>query len=337
MKKKKIGIVGFPALYGGAGVELDHQMTLWHEMGYELHLIPTMKHIENEPLLGKTLYRATIHEYGDYEVLKGMPVISFCNDIFLTDIAKIKEVAEKTIFVNCMTWLFNDEKKAHKDGLIDLFLYQSKRTQGKVNDDLKKINDNYNWKVFNSWFDDSAFPFHTTRDESKFRFGRISREDGDKYYKRSLWIYETMVAPVLKDGIILGFDNRSEKKIGTPPPWIRTYPGGGITQKEFYAHSACIIQPADTTENWPRVGMEAMASGSLLIVDKRGGWEDMIIHGETGWLCDDERSFVYHASRAAFEVKERQVMVKNAKEFLVEELNNKEKSIENWKEIFGEP
>ncbi|MEG1937685.1 MAG: hypothetical protein RR138_01215 [Akkermansia sp.] len=32
-----------------------------------------------------------------------------------------------------------------------------------------------------------------------------------------------------------------------------------------------ILQPTDTTENWPRIGFEAMASGSVLIVDKRGG------------------------------------------------------------------
>ena len=38
IKERCIGIVGFPGLYGGAEVELDYQMTLWKEMGYELHL-----------------------------------------------------------------------------------------------------------------------------------------------------------------------------------------------------------------------------------------------------------------------------------------------------------
>ncbi|MEG1507900.1 MAG: hypothetical protein RR373_04635 [Akkermansia sp.] len=39
-----------------------------------------------------------------------------------------------------------------------------------------------------------------------------------------------------------------------------------------------ILQLTDTTKNWPRIGFEAMANGSVLIVDKRGGWEQMIIH-----------------------------------------------------------
>ena len=329
----KIGVVGFPGLYGGAGVELDNHLTLWHEMGYDIHIVAT-GNPESEPLLQKTLVRAHIHAPGEFSALKGMPVISFCNDVFLNKIDEIKKYAGKTIFVNCMTWLFDKEKKAHEKGLIDLFLYQTARTQAKVGATLEGINKNYNWKVFHSWFDDTNFPFHKNRQHDKFRFGRISREDGDKFAKDTLFVYETMVAPVLKSGIMLGFDKRSEDKIGKSPNWIRVYPGCGITQQEFYAHCECIIQKADTFENWPRVGMEAMSSGSVLIVDKRGGWEDMVKHGETGWLCKDSREFIYYSSRMAFEHAERDAMALKAYEFF-QDMNDKEKSKQHWREIFA--
>jgi glycosyltransferase involved in cell wall biosynthesis len=231
-----------------------------------------------------------------------------------------------------MSWLFPAEKEAHKKGLIDLFLYQTKHTQEKVGADLKKINKNYNSKVFSSWFDSSKFPFHANRLNDRFRFGRISREDGDKYAKDTLWIYETMVAPGMKDGIILGFDDRSEKKIGKPPNWIRAYPGNGITQQEFYAHCACIIQKADTYENWPRMGMEAMASGSVLIVDNRGGWCEMVKHGVTGWLCNDSKEFVYYASRMAYEPHERAAIAQNARDYL-SQIVGEEKSMQSWREV----
>ena len=68
---RKLGIVGFPSLYGGAGVELDNQMTLWYDMGIELHLIPTYDP-SNEPLLNRTLYRAKVHSPCDYSKLKNM-------------------------------------------------------------------------------------------------------------------------------------------------------------------------------------------------------------------------------------------------------------------------
>lgn len=333
MEKKKIGVVGFPGLYGGANVELDCQLTLWNEMGYEIHLVPT-HNPANEPLLKKTLDRSIVHLPSDFEKLKDMPVISFCNDVFLSKLAEIKKFAKKTIFVNCMTWLFDQEKKDHKDGLIDLFLYQTHHTQQKVAPTLIKINPNYKFKIFTSWFDDSRFLFFSDRPNDKFRFGRISREDGDKYSKDTLWIYETMVSPVLKSGIILGYDHRSESKIGKPPDWIRTYPGNGISQQEFYAHCSTIIQKCDTYENWPRVGFEAAYSGSVLIVDDRGGWKEMVKHGETGWLCKDSRDFVYYSSRMAYEYIEREKMAKKAKEYFQDVINNREKSKEDWKEIF---
>jgi len=197
---------------------------------------------------------------------------------------------------------------------------------------LKKINKNFKCQLFKSYFDKTKFPFHANRLNDRFRFGRISREDADKYAKETLWIYETMVSPGPKDGIILGFDNRSKEKIGQPPDWIRAYIGNGITQQEFYAHCACIIQKCDTYENWPRVGMEAMASGSVLIVDNRGGWREMVKHGQTGWLCDEGKDFVYYASRMAYEPHEREAIANNAREYL-DELTGEAESMRSWNEV----
>jgi glycosyltransferase involved in cell wall biosynthesis len=79
--------------------------------------------------------------------------------------------------------------------------------------------------------------------------------------------------------------------------------------------------------------MEAMASGSVLIVDDRGGWQDMVKHGETGWLCKDSRDFVYYSSRMAYEKDERDKMAKRGREWL-SEMNDKERCKKAWEEIF---
>jgi glycosyltransferase involved in cell wall biosynthesis len=125
-----------------------------------------------------------------------------------------------------------------------------------------------------------------------------------------------MVAPVLKSGIILGINDEIRKKIGREPDWIHGFPAGGLTAQALYAHAACIIQMSDGEENLPRVGFEAMASGSLLIVDDRGGWRELVRHRETGFLCRDQRDFVYYASRAAYEPDERRRMAGNARAWL---------------------
>lgn len=43
-------------------------------------------------------------------------------------------------------------------------------------------------------------------------------------------------------------------------------------------------------------------------MDRRGGWQLRVEDGVTGWLCGDDREFVYKASRCAFETEERNQM-----------------------------
>ncbi len=186
------------------------------------------------------------------------------------------------------------------------------------------------------YFHAEEFPFIDDRPDDKFRFGRISRGDADKFHSRQLWIYETMTAPVLKEGIILGWDDRAAKKFGRQPdPYIRCLAEGGMTQQEFYRHCEAVIMSTETFENLPRVGFEAMASGSILVVDNRGGWQILVEDGETGWLCNDDREFVYKASRCAFEKDERDAMRLAARKKLEQEWGL-EASIISWERVFDE-
>jgi glycosyltransferase involved in cell wall biosynthesis len=139
----------------------------------------------------------------------------------------------------------------------------------------------------------------------------------------------------MKSGLFLGFDHRSEQKIGKPFPWIRCATDQNeVSQQEFYRHCEIILQPSDTTENWPRIGFEAMASGSVLIVNNRGGWKQMVEHGKTGWLCDHERDFIYYASKMAYEPNQRADMASAARERGLS-LGSLEQSIASWEEVFA--
>lgn len=188
---------------------------------------------------------------------------------------------------------------------------------------------------FTPYFHRGDFPYVENRLKDKFRFGRISRADADKFNLRQLWIYETMTAPVLKEGLILGWGPNVEKKFGRQPhSYIRALPAGSMPQQEFYQHADAIIMATDTFENLPRVGFEAMASGSVLVVDNRGGWKVQVEDGVTGWLCRDDREFVYKASRCAFESEERQQM----REAALRKLDagwGLEAAMQSWEQVFG--
>jgi glycosyltransferase involved in cell wall biosynthesis len=338
--KQNIFVYGFPGLYGGAGTELHHQIIVWVKMGLGVNIIPTNGGYKNEPLYKEMLdIGVRIHNFNDFSVIKqGCPVLGFCNSEFLDNLPQIYEKSKNTVFVNCMTWLFDKEKQRMKEGLIHAFLYQNKEVLDINMPKLRAINSDPSivFADFNPYFDATKFPFIENRDDTTFNIGRISHQDTDKFAKNTLHIWDYAVAPVMKKGYMLGFGKKSEEKIGKPYDWITTYPDqNSCSQQEFYKKCHVLLQPMDTTENYPRIGFEAMSSGSILIVDNRGGWRKQVKHGVTGWLCNHERDFIYYASKMAYEPEVRKKMAVDAKKWC-EELSSLESSTKSWGNVFKE-
>ncbi|HRH97845.1 MAG TPA: glycosyltransferase [Prosthecobacter sp.] len=339
-RKCRVFAHGFPGRYGGASTELHHQIKLWLAMGVEVHIIPSQVNYQNEPLFSELVQSGVIiHGCNQWEALTAEDVtMGFCNAEFLTHLPEIHARTKRTVFINCMTWLFDMEKQRMAEGMIALFLYQNEEVRQKNMPVLQALNPKANARflTFTPYFDATAFPFIEERPTDHFGCGRISRQDADKYAANTLHIYEYFVAPVMKRGLFLGFDARSEAKIGRPHSWITTACDSSIiSQQDFYKHCQIILQPSDTTENWPRVGFEAMASGSVLIVDDRGGWRQMIEHGKTGFLCQHERDFIYYASKMAYEPDLRREIAHNARQRGLE-LGGFEKAKESWERVFRE-
>jgi hypothetical protein len=337
MSGAKIFVYGFPTLYGGAGTELHHQLRLWRTLDLEVHIIPSAPGYMSEKLFPELVANnIVVHDCNEFEVIdKGAPVFGFCSVAFLDRIDDIRAHSTNTVFVNCMTLLFEGERRRMAEGKIRAFLYQ--------NDDIRLANapllqalntdaETY-FLSFKPYFDASLFPFIGYRSDQWFGCGRISRREREKYASNTLHIYDSFVSPMPKRGLFLGFDASCEGKIGKPDDWIRVANQNECTQQEFYSFCEIVLQPADLTENWPRVGFEAMASGSILIVDNRGGWRRQISHGLTGWLCNDERDFIYYASKMAHEPELRLEMASRARE-RIEELGGYDVAKESWEDVF---
>ncbi|MCB9875190.1 MAG: glycosyltransferase [Planctomycetaceae bacterium] len=330
----RLCVIGHPSRLGGADTELDHQIHCWQAMGVEVHICHTGDLDDNLRAM-KLVERGCIyHEPRDWASLQGLHCISFCNGEYLKSLPEIRRFAKSTSWVNCMTWNFDEEIEMHAKGLIDFHLYQTAHAYARVSPALHDLG-GYTPLMFTPYFHSADFPFRHARPRDRFRFGRISRCDPGKFGARQLWIYETMTAPVLKEGLILGWDHRIEEKLGKPASYVKTLPAGDISQREFYDFCDAVILTTETFENLPRVGFEAMASGSILIVDNRGGWQKLVEDGVTGWLCDDDREFVYKASRCAFEISEREAMARCAADRLRENWGL-ETSIESWGKVFEE-
>lgn len=332
---KQLCVIGHPSKLGGADTELDHQIGLWIDMGIRVYICHTGGFDDNLKKMRQEMEgRGCIYlDSKSWKDLTGFHTISFCNGQFLENLPVIKKYAKSTTFVNCMTWNFPKELQRHSEGLIDFHLYQTQHQFDRVSPRLIAANNTYRYNMFNPYFNTEKFPYIHRTDRSTFRFGRISRGDADKYSGHQIWIWETMTAPVLKSGHVLGWDHRASNKLGKLPSYIQGYPEGGITQQKLYELCDIIIMSTDTFENLPRVGFEAMSSGSVLVVDNKGGWKVLVEDGKTGWLCDNHREFIYKASRSAFEWDETAQLRINAREKLEKEWG-KENSSKCWEKIF---
>jgi glycosyltransferase involved in cell wall biosynthesis len=273
------------------------------------------------------------HKSRDWASLEGLDCISYCNAEFLTALPEIKKYARSTTFVNCMTWNFDAEVEMQGRNLIDFHLYQTRHGFDRISPKLKGEGC-YRPLFYKPYFHTADFPYVEKRPTDAFRFGRISRPDPAKFHESQLWIYATMTAPVPKAGLIMGWSPEVQRKLcQQPDPYIAAVNPGWTSAREFYRFCDVIIMTTDTFENLPRVGFEAMASGSVLVVDDRPGWRLLVDTGVTGWLCADQREFVYRATRLAYESTERDQLRGAARSKLENEWGEKA-AAEEWEQVF---
>ena len=136
---REVWVAGFPSFYGGADTELDHLIDLLVSYGVDVHLVPMFGC--DERMKATVVERGcTVHAYRD-DVFKDRTVVSFCNGRFLEHLPAIVEAGRprRVIWFNCMTWLFEREKEAHRNGWIDYFGFQSQYQRNMLTPQLEQI------------------------------------------------------------------------------------------------------------------------------------------------------------------------------------------------------
>ena len=273
-------VFGYPGSLGGADTELWHVLRLWRKHGLDVGVIPTWK-ANNEwrrqcDDLGLTTFQIEgPHEFEKVPKLAGATVVSFCNGVFLREAKFLRQLGCRLVWVNCMTWMFAAERRFYSEhGPFDAYAFQSEFQRSQLLPELKQfgVTDRQCFHVPGA-FDPDEFPFAPrphARDEI-FTVGRLARPDVDKWSEETWEIYGAIpFSPV--HARIMGWAPRIARKIGGPPPWAEVLRPCEETAQEFYASLHCLMAAnGGARENWPRVGLEAMASGVPLVVDNAWG------------------------------------------------------------------
>lgn len=331
----EIVIIGRPGLVGGADTELFDQIKVWLSMGLKCRIIPTS---EARYPINYSHPNLVIEDIRRYSACKNKHVISYCNQYFLTDIEIIRKYAKTLSWVNCMCFNFDKEIEAHKNGLIDFFLYQTKHQYLKCAANLLNVNKNYQPIHIVPYFDSSNFPYIDNRSDT--RYGRISRAAIDKYSKDQFFIYHFSNTKYIKP-LVLGWSKELDKFFSNDIDyqWMKNHNEiellyqNGISSQQFYKECGIVCMSTDTYENLPRIGFEAMASGSVLIVNNRGGWKMQIDNGITGYLCNNTSDFIDKLERLVSRPDICQKFAQNARAKLEAEYSMKA-SASRWNDFF---
>ena len=337
-----IFVLGYPGDVGGASTECWHTLKLWRSHGVQVTLIPTWTRPADKWLeCTASIGCETIHASPTAlpACVRGGVCVAFCNTRFLDHARWFLDNGCRIIWVPCMNWVWPQERLLYaKRGVFDAYVFQSRFCWAHQTPQLAKFGyQAEQGHIIPGAFDVDEFPFcpRPHAPGQPFVVGRLSRAADDKYSRATWDIYRWIKEP--RTARVMAWDDEIEEVLGKPPEWAECLPAGAESSKDFLASLHCIVQSAHghCCENWPRVGLEAMASGVPLIVDDRGGWREMLRHGKTGFMCESPTHMADHASRLAGNEALRQNVARAARQS-VEQLAAPEPIWRGWEQVFKE-
>jgi glycosyltransferase involved in cell wall biosynthesis len=338
----EIWVAGYPSFVGGADTELDHNIDLWREYSVDINLVPMFGCDNKMRKLCDSRGCKTIPYTKD--IFKDKIVVSFCNGEFLKKLPEIMEYGKPKMIIwfNCMTWLFDNEIIAIKNKWIDYYgfvsEYQKKlllsAIQSRTDSTVQEF-DGYK-PYFNPKNISQNLAFNYRIPKDYFCMGRISRDDGSKFSSDMWNIYYKESSPLPTKTFILGFGENAFRKCGSAPVGLdwQTWSAGAIPVKECYDRLHCLIhKTGGSRESYCRIVPECYATGIPIITENHYALPELIINGETGFLCDSSDEMSYRASQLAFDESFRKKIIDNAYNHLVNNISNSIQCIKPWLNI----
>jgi hypothetical protein len=173
---------------------------------------------------------------------------------------------------------------------------------------------------------------HAPGDE--FWVGRLARPDADKWSSNH-WNVLARVPYAQRRALVMGWTSPLVRKCGPPPPWSQTLAPQQITGGEFLGRCHAMLGlNGGARENWPRIGLEAMAAGVPLVCQDAWGWREMIQSGATGFLAADDEEMAFRLAQLAYDEDLRQAIVQRARA-RVQELACPARIGQQWRRLFA--
>jgi len=173
----------------------------------------------------------------------------------------------------------------------------------------------------------------------------VSRPDADKWAANFFSTLNTIDCPT-KQAILMGVNDETKVKLGKPvPPYVQLLPPKAIQPtQDLYARAhihICTNGPFNnkfglngTPENAPIVARESASAGVPIIAPNAFGWPEVVVHGETGLLANNDQELSEYATLLSRDERLREHLSTNARRHLEENTANPETIWQQWKAVF---
>lgn len=340
----KVFVAGYPGNMGGANTEAYHTAKMWAQCGLCVEWIPTWgedpEQEEKLAAIGNKTHHVKRDDLKSVPGLKGAIVVGFCNSRFCEAMGDFRRLGCRLAFVNCMTFCFDHERIAcDEHGAFDAYVFQSEFQRATLLPRLAR------WGVkpgdprlhlIRGAFAVDEWPFRPRPHaiDEEFIVGRLARPDKDKWSANIWKIYGAIPYDRLR-ARMMGWTIGLAQKCGPPPKWAECLPPQAEPAQDFFARLHCCLPVnGGAEENWPRVGLEAMAAGVPLVTQRQWGWCEMIESGVSGYLCSTDKELAFAAAQLAHDEPRRMAMA-HAARARVEKLSDPQELWPRWKRLFN--
>ena len=328
-------IFGWPRLNGGANTKLYHLLKLIHR-DFNITVIPDSPDDLKDKVMTSFLDRLNVK----YTLLKHLPDkltgvgFGMCNEFFFSQgiAEKAKARGLFVIWSNEMMWLFPGEEEAVKRGSIDRVLYCSDFQRQA----LEKYYLNLPSLITGNYIDPLDFPY-LERKRASFTIGRLSRADPVKYPVDFPVFYQCLKLPEARFRV-MGWNDALRKQYR----WFRFGPHWDLLpeRKErtvnFLGSLDLFVYPLGpwVKESWGRAVVEGMLTGAIPLVPKGHFFEKLMVHEESGFICETFDDYKYYANVLFDNYPLRAECAKRCSQHASSTLCNPAEHLGLWKEAF---
>ena len=334
-QRPAVYVFGWPSWLGGADTKLTHLLVLLHHH-FSITVVPN-----DAPRLRERTWTGFLHKLGvRWKTLERLPRklegigLSLCNDRFFIDrIAhRAKDKGLRIIWSSEMMWHHPGELEAVRSGLVDKVLYVSELQK-------KALSEGYGTlpgSITGNYVHPPFFPFAERR-HGTFAIGRLSRPDPAKYPEDFPVFYESLELPESRFRV-MAWDEPLRRKY----QWHHFDERWDLleseqeSQVEFLHSLDLFVYPLghQFRESWGRSTVEAMLTGAIPLVPPGHHLENLLVHGESGYVCHDFLEYQDYARKLWYDYPFRQRLSAQCREHAEHELCDAAQHLKTWKEAF---